>query len=80
MPQSQSLNLQEIVRSAIETPHECTDVLLRARNLRARAEEVLALAEMLDTPRTRQTMCGIAATYEKLAQQLEEHADDLDKV
>jgi len=35
---------------------------------------------MLDTPRTRQTMCGIAATYEKLAQQLEEHADDLDKV
>jgi hypothetical protein len=44
---------------------------LLARNLRARAEEALALAETMYTPRTRQTMRGVAATYEKLAQRLE---------
>jgi hypothetical protein len=36
------------------------------------------LAEDLYTPRSRQTMHGIAATYEKLAQQLERRAGDRD--
>ena len=79
MPNSQFLylreDLREIVRSAVET-RESTDILLLARNLRARAEEALALAENLYSPRTQQTMRGVAATYEKLAQQLEEHGGD----
>jgi hypothetical protein len=52
---------------------------LLARNLRARAEEALALAENLYSPRTRQTMRGVAATYEKLAQRLERYAGHRDK-
>jgi hypothetical protein len=83
MPNSQFLylreNLREIVRSAVETQHESADILLLARNLRARAEEALALAENLYTPRTRQTMLGVAATYEKLAQWLERHAGNPDQ-
>jgi hypothetical protein len=71
-------NLQEIVRSAVETQHESPDVLLLARNFRARAEEASVLAENLYSPHTRQTMRGVAATYEKLAQQLERHAADRD--
>ena len=59
---------------------ESADILLLARNLRARAEEALALAETMYTPRTRQTMRGVAATYEKLAQQLEEHGGDRDNL
>ena len=51
--------------------YESADISLLARNLRARAEEALALAEMFDTPHTRQMMRGIAATYEKLAERLE---------
>jgi hypothetical protein len=78
MPKSQFLNFREIVRSAVETPHESEDILLLARNFRARAEEAMVLAENLYTPRSRQTMHGIAATYEKLAQQLERHAGDRD--
>jgi len=74
MPNSQFLylrgDLREIVRSAVET-RESAGILLLARNLRARAEEALALAETMYTPRTRQTMRGVAATYEKLAQRLE---------
>lgn len=71
MPQSQFLYLREIVRSAVETRHESADILLLARNLRARAEEALALAEIFDSPHTRQMMRGIAGTYEKLAERLE---------
>jgi hypothetical protein len=71
MAQSQFLDLREIVRSSVETRHESSDALLLARNLRARAEEALALAEVFDSPHTRQMMRGIAATYEKLAQSLE---------
>ena len=74
MPKSHFLNVREIVRSAVETPHEIADVLLLVRNLRARAEEALALAEHLYSPRTRQTMRGVAATYEELAQRLEKVA------
>jgi hypothetical protein len=66
MPNSQFLylreNLREIVKSAVETQHESADILLLARNLRARAEEASALAETLYTPRTRPTMLGVAAT------------------
>jgi hypothetical protein len=52
---------------------------LLACNLRARAEEALVLAENLYSPRTPQTMRGVAATYEKLAQQLEQRAGDWDE-
>jgi hypothetical protein len=79
MPKSEFLNFRQIVRSAVKTQHESTDILLLARNLRARAEEALALAENLYSPRTRQTMRGVAATYEKLAQRLERYAGHRDK-
>ena len=79
MPKSQFLNFREIVRSAVETQHGSADILLLTRNFRARAEEALALAENLYSPRTRQTMRGVAATYEKLAEWLERHADGMDK-
>jgi hypothetical protein len=80
MSKSQFLNFREIVRSAVETQHAGADLLLLARNFRARAEEALVLAENLYSPRTRQTMRGVAATYEKLAQRLEQHVGDVDKV
>jgi hypothetical protein len=79
MPKSEFLNFRQIVRSAVKTQHESADILLLARNLRARAEEALALAENLYSPRTRQTMRGVAATYEKLAQRLERYAGHRDK-
>jgi hypothetical protein len=79
MTNSQFLNFREIVSSAVQTQHESGDILLRTRNFRARAEEALLLAENMCTPRTRQMMRGIAATYEKLAQQLERHASERDK-
>jgi hypothetical protein len=79
MPKSEFLNFREMVRSAVKTQHESADILLLARNLRARAEEALALAENLYSPRTRQTMRGVAATYEKLAQRLERYAGHRDK-
>ena len=78
MPNSQFLNFREIVRSAVETQHESEDILLLARNFRARAEEALVLADNLYSPRTQQMLRGVAATYEKLAQQLERHAGDRD--
>jgi hypothetical protein len=81
MPQSRFLDLPEIVKSAAEkTWCESADILLVARNLRARAEEALVLAEIFDSPHTRQMMGGIAATYEKMAERLEQHAGDADKV
>ena len=78
MPKSQFLNFREIVRSAVETQHESEDILLLARNFRARAEEALVLADNLYSPRTQQMLRGVAVTYEKLAQQLERHAGDRD--
>jgi hypothetical protein len=72
MPKSQFLNLEEIVRSAIEAPHERAGILLVARNLRGRAEEALELAEIFESSHTKQIMREIAATYEKLAQRLEQ--------
>ena len=78
MTKSQFLNFREIVRSAVETQHESEDILLLARNFRARAEEALVLADNLYSPRTQQMLRGVAATYERLAQQLERHAGDRD--
>ena len=57
-----------------------TKLLLLARNLRARAEELLARAETFEDADARQKMRKIAATYVKLAQRLEAHAHDIDKV
>jgi hypothetical protein len=51
-----------------------------AAALRSRAEEVLTDAEVMKNPDTQRRMRGVAETYEKLAQGLEQHADDLDKV
>jgi hypothetical protein len=80
MPKSQFLNFREIVRSAVGARHESADILLLARNFRARAEEARVLAENLYSPSTRETMRGVATTYEKLARRLEQHVGDLDKV
>ena len=51
-----------------------------ARSLRARAEEVLAKAETMKDADAKQKMGDVAASYEKLAQQLEQHAYDLDRL
>jgi hypothetical protein len=47
-------------------------LLLLARNLRARAQEVLAQAELMEDTEAKQTMGEIAASYERLAKRLEE--------
>ena len=51
-------------------------LLLFARNLRARAQEVLAQAEILQDVDAQQTMREIAASYDRLAQRLEEEAGE----
>ena len=51
-----------------------------ARSLRARAEEVLAKAETMKDADAKQKKRDVAASYEKLAQQLEQHAYDLDRL
>jgi len=48
-----------------------TKLLLLVRNLRSRAQEVLAQAEIMENAEAQQTMCDIAANYERLAQRLE---------
>lgn len=53
-------------------------LLLLARNLRARAEEVLAQAEIMENAEAQQTMRDIAASYEQLAQRLEEKSGEAD--
>lgn len=55
-------------------------LLSLARELRARAEAVLAQAETFEDANARQKMRKIAAGYGKLAQQLEQHALGVDKV
>jgi hypothetical protein len=50
--------------------------LLRARELRARAEEILAKAETMKDADAREKMREVAASYEKLAQQLERVGGD----
>lgn len=51
-----------------------------ARSLRARAEEVLAQAEIMKDAGAQRKMRSIAASYVKLAERLEERARDLDQV
>jgi hypothetical protein len=65
--------------------HEATlipdqKLLSLATALRLRAEEVLAHAEDMKHAATRRRMRGVAATYERLAQGLEQHAGDLDEM
>jgi hypothetical protein len=55
-------------------------LLSLAAALRARSEEVFTHAETMKDAEAQRRMRGIAATYEKLAQQLELHAGDVDKV
>jgi len=49
-------------------------LLSLARSLRARAQEVLAQAEIMENADAKQTMREIAASYERLAQRLEKES------
>jgi hypothetical protein len=51
-------------------------LLLLARDLRARAEEILAKAETMGDAGAREMMRGAAASYEKSALQVELRADE----
>jgi hypothetical protein len=51
-------------------------LLLLASNLRARAEEILAKAEIMDDARARVTMREVALRHETLAQRVEHGADE----
>ena len=53
-------------------------VLLLARDLRARAEEIWTRAETFHDADARQKLHKIAATYVKLAERLEQRARDAD--
>jgi hypothetical protein len=55
-------------------------LLSLARELRARAQEVLAQAETYQDAQAREEMRGIAAKYEELARRLEMEAGDIDKL
>ena len=54
-------------------------LLSLARSLRARAQEVLAQAEIMENAEAQQTMREIAASYERLAQRLEYEAGGADE-
>jgi hypothetical protein len=56
------------------------ELLALANRLRARAEEVLAKAETMKDVGAKQKMRAVAASYKKLAQELEQHACDLGKL
>ena len=51
-------------------------LLALARELRARADEVLAKAETMSDVDARKMMLSVAARYEKLAQRIEQQADE----
>ena len=55
-------------------------LLALASSLRARAEEVLAQAETMKGAGAKKKMRDVAASYQKLAQRLEQHAHDLDRL
>ncbi|HKD29466.1 MAG TPA: hypothetical protein VKC66_26600 [Xanthobacteraceae bacterium] len=55
-------------------PEEIVKLLVLATEMRARAEGVLARAETFLDEHARDTMRGIAASYLKLAQRLEQEA------
>jgi hypothetical protein len=46
-------------------------LFMRVRDLRARAEEILAKAETMSDADAREMMRAVAAKYEKLAQRIE---------
>ena len=50
------------------------EILSLARDLRARAKEISARAETFNDADARQMMHGVAATYLKLAERLEQRA------
>jgi len=54
-------------------------LLLLAAELRARAEEILTRAGTFHDADARRKLHGIAATYEKLAQRIEQGALDVDE-
>jgi hypothetical protein len=58
---------------------EADKLLLLARDLRARAEEVLAKAETMKDADARQMMRNIAASYVKLAERLEYEVGAVDE-
>jgi hypothetical protein len=51
-------------------------LLARARDLRARAEEILAKAQTMSDAEARDIMRAVAAGYEKMAKRLEQEADE----
>ena len=51
-------------------------LLARVRDLRARAEQILVQAETMTDAKARDMMRAVAAGYEKLAQRLEQEADE----
>ena len=51
-------------------------LLARVRDLRARAEEILAKAETMTDADARDMMRAVAVSYEKLARRLEQEADE----
>ena len=51
-------------------------LLARVRDLRARAEEILAKAESMTDADARDMMRAVAVSYEKLARRLEREADE----
>jgi hypothetical protein len=55
------------------------ELLSLAKDLRARAEEILARAETFHDADVQQKMRAIAAGYENLAQRLEQHALNKDR-
>ena len=55
-------------------------LVVLAANLRARAKEVLAQAEMMDDAEARLMMREVAASHEGLALRVEEHSFEPDKV
>ena len=51
-------------------------LLARVRDLRARAEEILAKAESMTDADARDMMRAVAVSYEKLARRLKQEADE----
>jgi hypothetical protein len=63
---------------AVGGPRKMPDhkLLALARDLRTRAEEILAKAETMSDADARDMMRAVAARYEKLAQRVEQQADE----
>ena len=55
------------------------ELLSLVMELRARAEEISVRAETMQDAEARQKLRGIAASYEELAQRLEQHARNKDR-